>query len=404
MARRTPPPKHNWAFVRSFRRGAFGWRSSKLACQRLREATSEIKGLARTDPVLSGEGAVRLMERLWPALEQVDSSSGALGTAVFRALEVLVPLVAGAPAAADLRDQWLERLFEALQEDGVDFLAPVSAAWGTLCGSPEVASRWGDRLLDITRNVFQSTEFAWFTGSPACLSALVAAGRYDELLDLLALCRQKSWHFHRFGVEALVALGRLEEALALTRALQVCDSTSEGAAVLERLLAEGGRPEDAYRQMIARRGAGNTWLARFRSVVKAFPDRQPRAILEDLLAVSPGEEGRWFTAARDLGDLALAAHLAERGPCDPRTLLRAADKARAESPEFARHCCVCALLAIGRGEGYDLEVHEVRQAGRLYLALSTGDENRAREVLGNLASKEGLLALGLRDLLDATRR
>ena len=55
-------------------------KASRLACQRLREAVSEIKKVAKKDPVLGAEGAVRLMEKLWPALQHEDSSSGALGS------------------------------------------------------------------------------------------------------------------------------------------------------------------------------------------------------------------------------------------------------------------------------------------------------------------------------------
>ena len=40
-----------------------------MAYQRLLEAVSEIKKVAKKDPVLGAEGAVRLMEKLWPALE-----------------------------------------------------------------------------------------------------------------------------------------------------------------------------------------------------------------------------------------------------------------------------------------------------------------------------------------------
>jgi hypothetical protein len=38
------------------------------------------------------------MEKLWPALEHVDSSSGALGSAVNKALDVLIPIIIKAPA------------------------------------------------------------------------------------------------------------------------------------------------------------------------------------------------------------------------------------------------------------------------------------------------------------------
>ena len=89
--KRTTPNK--WTFTARFRTNAFGWKGSRLACQRIKEAVSEIKKVARKDPLLSAEGAIKLMERLWPALQHVDSSSGALGTAVHNAMGVLVDVL-----------------------------------------------------------------------------------------------------------------------------------------------------------------------------------------------------------------------------------------------------------------------------------------------------------------------
>lgn len=85
MTRTTKKPgSHAWAFRARFRRGAYGWKSSTLAVRRVREAVKEIRGVARRDPVLGAEGAVLFLQRVSAALEHVDSSSGALGTAVSR--------------------------------------------------------------------------------------------------------------------------------------------------------------------------------------------------------------------------------------------------------------------------------------------------------------------------------
>ena len=53
----------------------------------MKEAVSEIKEVAKSDPVTSGDGAVSLMQRIWPALQGIDGSSGALRSAVNRTLE-----------------------------------------------------------------------------------------------------------------------------------------------------------------------------------------------------------------------------------------------------------------------------------------------------------------------------
>ncbi len=66
---------HKWEFKARFRRHAFGWKSQP-AITRLKQAVAEIKKAAKKEPVLGAEGAIALIERVSPALEQVDSSSG----------------------------------------------------------------------------------------------------------------------------------------------------------------------------------------------------------------------------------------------------------------------------------------------------------------------------------------
>ncbi len=84
-------PKYTWVFTRRFRRGGFGWKSQPAAAA-VKAAVAEIKVVARLDPLLGAEGAVKFIEKVSPALEHVDSSSGAIGTAVNKAIEALVPI------------------------------------------------------------------------------------------------------------------------------------------------------------------------------------------------------------------------------------------------------------------------------------------------------------------------
>ena len=92
--------KYKWAFTARFRSGAYGWRGSGLATRRLKEAVTEIRKAARSDPVLGGDGTVALMSRLWPAFQDIDTSSGALGNAVRSTLEQLITDFALAPQTA----------------------------------------------------------------------------------------------------------------------------------------------------------------------------------------------------------------------------------------------------------------------------------------------------------------
>jgi len=110
--------KQSWTFRTRFRRHAFGWRSQP-AIKRIKEAVSEIKTAARKDPILGGEGAVLFLEKISPAIEQVDSSSGAIGTAVNNAIETLVPIIEKAPTNDNLRDKWLERLWRRRNHDSL---------------------------------------------------------------------------------------------------------------------------------------------------------------------------------------------------------------------------------------------------------------------------------------------
>ena len=72
------PAKHKWTFVARFRARAYGWRGSKLAIKRVNEAVSEIKKVKRKEPVLAAKGAILFLKKLVPAVEGIDTSSGAL--------------------------------------------------------------------------------------------------------------------------------------------------------------------------------------------------------------------------------------------------------------------------------------------------------------------------------------
>lgn len=83
---------------------------------------AEIQKVAKKDPVLAAAGAVLFLERVSPALEQVDSSSGAIGTAVNHAIETCARIIAEAPVDDETRDRWLARLWEAHQNDEIPYI------------------------------------------------------------------------------------------------------------------------------------------------------------------------------------------------------------------------------------------------------------------------------------------
>ena len=112
---------HKFQFAPRFRRRAFGWKSS-TPILRIKEALTEIKAIAKKEPVLAAEGAVLFLEKLAPAIEQVDSSSGGIGSAVNRVIETLVPIITKANVSRAVREKWLDRLWDALQEDDMPYL------------------------------------------------------------------------------------------------------------------------------------------------------------------------------------------------------------------------------------------------------------------------------------------
>ena len=165
---------HQWTFPARFRTNAFGWNGSSLACKRIKEAVSEIKKVTRKNPLLGAEGAVKLVEKFWPELQHVDSSSGALGNAVY---------------------------------------------------------------------------YAVFNGTRACLSCLLAAGRFQELLELIESAPRISWHNRKYGVDALIAMGEKGEAIEYAKGS--CGFNDNPMAIdraCEAILLSSELYDEAYRQ------------------------------------------------------------------------------------------------------------------------------------------------------------
>src|SRR5665213_2525760 len=214
---------HPWAFRARFRRNAFGWSGTRKAIERLSEAVAEIERVARADPALAGEGAVLLLEKLSPAVSDIDSSSGALGNASAGVVEKMVPLIAAVTVPRALREKWLERLFEAIQEDDPPYIESLGEHWGALCADPALASHWADLLLPLVRHVMadrRSGTYAYSKSGTLCYSALFYAGRFDELLAVLALDPKPYWHDQQWAAKALAARGDVDGAVDLMEGLR----------------------------------------------------------------------------------------------------------------------------------------------------------------------------------------
>ena len=159
-----------WQFKRKFRTNAYGWRASSLAIGRLKEAAAEIRSVAKSDPVAAGEGVVSLMERIWPSFQGIDTSSGALGAAVLRTVNELIPILTVAPADHATRGKWLERLFKAVQNDGVEYLAPLEDRWGEIAQYPDLIDEYADRMIGMVRRARADHQtFQHVVGTSICL-------------------------------------------------------------------------------------------------------------------------------------------------------------------------------------------------------------------------------------------
>lgn len=378
------PKKEVWGFQARFRRRAFGWKS-QVPTQRVKEAMSEIQKTARRDPVRGAEGAVLLLERLSPALEHVDGSSGAMGRTVNQAIARLSPIIAMAPVDPGQRRAWLERLWVALEADERTWIEELAEVWGELCGSEAEASVWADRLAWPTRKAWTAEPRVYFHGATACLSALFRAGRYEDLLALLDLDTLRFWPNQAWGVRALAAQRRTREALARLEGCRApwTSSDSGSMAVLgEEILLAAGFAEEAYVRYAFEANRGGTHLATFRALARKYSHKGSVNILQDLVASTPGEEGKWFAAAKEAGFLDLALSLANRTPCDPRTLTRAAKDHLEEAPAFALSVGLAALHWLSEGYGFDITSADVyaaydatRRAGE---ALRRAEEVRER--------------------------
>ena len=356
--------KHTWQFAPKFRRSAFGWRSD-LPIQRIKEAVSEIKAMSRKEPVLAAEGAVILLEKLSPALEQVDSSSGTIGSAVNRSIDILVPIITAAPVDVGARQRWLRRLWAAVENDGMSYIEALGEFWGDLCVRPEIAAAWADEFLPGLESAWGAPQSAYryYGGTAACLACLYAAGRYEQLLALLENAPFKWWRDRRWGVKALVAMGRRAEALRYAEESRgLNDPVWQIAQACETILLESGLSEEAYKRFAIEANQGTTYLATFRAIARKYPGISKETILRDLVASTPGNEGKWFAAAKDAGVFGVATELARHRSADPRTLTRAAREYAEMQPGFALAVGLAALHWMALGYGYDITGGDVLDA------------------------------------------
>ena len=219
----------------------------------------------------------------------------------------------------------------------------------------EIAARWADRLIGITSNALSPDPNmrGHYHGTTMCLTSLYRAERFEELLTLLE--HEKFWPYKRWSVKALAALGKKSEAIALAEASRgPWTSEADVARLCEEILLSSGLVDEAFERYAADANRAGTYLATFRAVAKRYPTKSEADVLARLVVSTPGDEGKWFAAAKDAGLFAEALALARRTPTDPRTLARAARDHVDEQPAFALEAGLVALDWLALGYGYEV--------------------------------------------------
>lgn len=137
-------------------------------------------------------------------------------------------------------------------------------------------------------------------------------------------------------------------------------------------------------------------------MAQKYPHKAPAEILEDLLAETPGEEGKWFAAAKEAKLFDEAIALARRTPCSSQTLARAARDYAASNPRFAIEAGMASVRWLVGGYGYEITgldvwsaythtmkaaecagcVHETKRRIRDLVARESFGEHFVTKVLG----------------------
>jgi hypothetical protein len=328
----------------------------------------------------------------------VDSSSGSIGTAVNHAIENLVSIIGCAPAAEETRSKWLGRIWTAIQDDDIPYIEHLGEFWGDLCATPECASNWADKLIGIVRLAWSpdSALRGHFKGTSPCFTALLKAGRNEEILRLLRLSPHQFWENGKWGVRALAAMGKPGDALRLAEASGAGDRPYAAARECEQILLASGMTEEAYKRYAIEANQRGTFLSTFQAIAAKYTNKSPAQILHDLVESTPGQEGKWFVAAKSIGLYKEAIELANRTPCDPRTLTRAARDMTDAEPLFALEAGMAAIRWLAQGYGYEITGADVWSAydNTLKAAEKAGRRAETIQRIKGLASGLVLQVLG----------
>ena len=263
----------------------------------------------------------------------------------------------------------------------------------------------GARSKSICARHFERQHSAYATRRGFLLDHAVAplelrASHVESSWPLLALQQSDVlWSHKRWAVKAMVAQGRPAEAITYAeRCRSPWASDTDIDRLCEQILLASGHSDEAYARYAISANRAATYLGWFRAVARKYPDKPALAVLEDLVRHTPGDEGKWFAAAKDAKLFDEAVALANAAPCDPKTLTRAARDFAQTNPTFAVEAGLAALRWLVRGYGYEITSVDVRAAysHTLTAAAHAGVDGtvrtRIRTLLGDPAARSGFVA------------
>jgi hypothetical protein len=119
---------------------------------------------------------------------------------------------------------------------------------------------------------------------------------------------------------------------------------------------------EAYARYAISANRAATFLGWFERLRRSTRTSRPASFWRTSFVTRPGEEGKWFAAAKDAKLFDEAVALANATPCDPKTLTRAARDFAQTNPAFANEAGLAALRWLVRGYGYEIAPLDVRAA------------------------------------------
>jgi hypothetical protein len=168
------------------------------------------------------------------------------------------------------------------------------------------------------------------------------------------------------------------------------DSPIAIARVCEAVLLSSGHFDEAYRRYALTANQTATYVAWLRAVARKYPHKKASDIIDDLVAQTPGDEGKWFAAAKDAKLFDKAIALANHTPCSPQTLTRAARDFAQKNPTFALEAGVTALRWMLQGYGYEITTLDVRDAYSFTMkaAERAGRSEEIRQLIRRMVAEE----------------